>query len=378
MQGALDEIGWIQRVVINKRTGHVIDGHLRIELALRQRQQVPVLYVDLSDNEEKLALATFDPLSAMAIADKEMLAGLLDEVSTDNESLQKMLEELADEQGLKSAPTEGLTDEDDIPEVEEDPVTCPGDVWLLGQHRLLCGSATEAEQVAQLLNGQAPNTMITDPPYGVRYEAAWRAQAKGRKKTSREETSRLSNDDQADWYAAYALFGGTVAYVWHASAFTDVVMEGLRRAGFAIKQQIIWNKNVHALSRSDYHWKHEPCWYALREAGSRNWNGGRSQMTVWDIPSVIFEEGKTAHPTQKPVALYERAILNHTNPGEYLYEPFCGSGTAVIACEKLDRRCLALELDPRFVDLIIQRWQDFTGKAAVREADGRPFSELVC
>jgi DNA modification methylase len=153
-------------------------------------------------------------------------------------------------------------------------------------------------------------------------------------------------------------------------------MDGLRRAGFEVKQQIIWNKNVHALSRSDYHWKHEPCWYAVKPGGDRNWQGGRTQMTVWDIKSVIYEDGKTAHPTQKPVEIYLRGLQHHTSPGEYVYEPFGGSGTSIIACEKLGRRSLTIELDPKYCDVIVKRWQDFTGKEATLEATGEKFAEL--
>lgn len=257
--------------------------------------------------------------------------------------------------------------DDDVPMAPEEAICVPGDLWLLGDHRLLCGSSTIQTDVDRLLGGQAPNTMITDPPYGVKYEADWRAKAKGSKKTKREENSSLQNDDQADWYDAYVLFRGHVAYVWHASAFTDVVMDGLRRAGFEVKQQIIWNKNVHALSRSDYHWKHEPCWYAVREGKERNWKGGRTQMTVWDVPSVVFEKDKTAHPTQKPVELFVRSITHHTNPGEYVYDPFAGSGTLMIAAEKTKRRALMMELDPKYCDIIIQRYKQFSGKDVVRE-----------
>lgn len=269
---------------------------------------------------------------------------------------------------------ESLIDEDEVGEAKDDKIiTQPGDVWILGEHRLMCGSSTSADNVEKLMNGQSPNTMITDPPYGVNYEADWRAKAKGRKKTEREETSKLMNDDQADWYDAYVLFPGSVAYVWHASAFTDVVMDGLRRAGFEIKQQIIWNKNIHALSRSDYHYKHEPCWYAVKKGADRNWVGGRTQMTVWDVATVQSEKDKTSHPTQKPVEIYMRSIKHHTNPGEYIYDPFGGSGTLVIACEKSMRRALTMELDPKFCDVIVRRWQNFSGKKAVLEGDGREF-----
>ena len=268
---------------------------------------------------------------------------------------------------------DGLVDEDACEGTVDEVISKEGDVWILGHHRLMCGSSTVQTDVDKLLAGQLPNTMITDPPYGVKYEASWRADAKGRKKTEREESSNLMNDDQADWYDAYVLFPGSVAYVWHASAFTDVVMDGLRRSGFEVKQQIIWNKNIHALSRSDYHWKHEPCWYAVKKGTDRNWLGGRTQMTVWDVATVQSEKDKTSHPTQKPVEIYMRSIKHHTNPGEYIYDPFGGSGTLIIACEKSMRRALSMELDPKFCDVIVRRWEKFSGKKAILEETGDVF-----
>lgn len=179
-----------------------------------------------------------------------------------------------------------------------------------------------------------------------------------------------------DWFDAYNLFRGNVAYVWHSSTYCGEVKIGLEKAGFTIKQQIIWNKNVHTLGMCDYQWKHEPCWYAVRDAKKRNWKGGRPQKTVWDIKSIIFEEDKTSHPTQKPVEIYLRPINIHTNPGEYIYEPFGGSGTAVIAAQMTDRRCLCMEMDPKFVDVIINIWEKMTEESAIRESDGKSYSLL--
>jgi DNA modification methylase len=266
----------------------------------------------------------------------------------------------------------GLTDQDELPQVDKaDVKTKPGDLYILGNHRLLCGDSTDALHVERLLDGQSPNTMITDPPYGVEYEADWRSKRirnKKTKKSARDENNDVMNDDKADWYDAYVLFPGAVAYVWHAASFTDIVMDGLKRAGFLVKQQIIWNKNHFAIGRSDYHWKHEPAWYAVKEGQDRNWKGGRSQSTVWDVTAVNYdsESDKTAHPTQKPVELYIKSLEHHTNGGEYVYDPFAGSGTLGIACEKLGRRALMMELDPRYCDIIVQRWEMFTGKRAKR------------
>lgn len=272
--------------------------------------------------------------------------------------------------------THGLANDDEVPDLPVKPITKRGDIWLLGEHRLMCGDSTMIDDVEKLFNGAIPNLMVTDPPYGVNYDAQWRAKANSRKKTEREKTSNLKNDDRADWYDAWVLFPGNIAYVWHASAFTDVVMESLRRADFEIKQQIIWNKNVHALSRSNYHWKHEPCWYAVRNGQQSNWLAGRDQMTVWDVPSVIFEKDKTSHPTQKSVGIYEIPILNHTLPNDSLYDPFGGSGTQIIACTKHNRISYTMELDPKFCDVIIQRWQKFTGLSAIMESTKQYFKEM--
>jgi DNA modification methylase len=239
-----------------------------------------------------------------------------------------------------------------------------GQLWLIGPHRLLCGDSTRKEDVARLWADVAPRErpvlMVTDPPYGVGYEAGWRAEAIGRAKTAREESSNLRNDDRAEWGKAYALFPGNVAYVWHASGFSDVVMASLRGAGFEVKQQIIWNKNVHALSRSHYHWKHEPCWYAIRSSTDAKWAGSRTEMTVWDINSIMFSGDKTAHPTQKPVECMAKAIRNHDAPS--VYDPFLGSGTTMVAAQMEKRTCYGIDLDPSYVAVALQRLSDMNLK----------------
>ena len=341
-------------------------------------EYLPTIEADhLTDAQRRAYVIADNRLALDAGWDDDLLRVEFDDLRADGFDLELTGFTLDEISALQIEEVEGLTDEDSVPEVPEDPVTVEGDVWLLGNHRLMCGDSTSIDAVDKLMAGQKPNTMVTDPPYGVKYDAGWRSKAKNRKATERESNGTIKNDERSDWYDAYSIFAGTVAYVWHASAFTDVVMDGLRRAGFTIKQQIIWNKNVHALGRSDYHWKHEPCWYATKDKGDRNWKGGRTQMTVWDVKSVIFEKdagGKTSHPTQKPVDLYIRSLEHHTNMGEYTYDPFGGSGTSVIACEKLGRRSLTMELDPKYCDVIVKRWQEFTGNDATLESDGGTFN----
>jgi DNA modification methylase len=364
---SINEFGFTNPLLIDEHNT-IIAGHGRLEAALKLGlDELPCIVIDGLTEAQRAALVIADNKIALnagwdnsiLVAQFEFLKGFDFDLTLTGFGLDEICDFMPEEL------PEGLCGDDVVPD-SAPPQTETGDLWLLGDHRLLCGDSTRADCMDKLLGGQSPNTMITDPPYGVKYEANWRAKAKGSKKTAREENSNLQNDDIADWYDTYSLFAGTVAYVWHASAFTDIVMDGLRRAGFDIKQQIIWNKNVHALSRSDYHWKHEPCWYAVKKGGERNWKGGRTQMTVWDVASVSQEKDKTAHPTQKPVELFERSIKHHTNPGEYVYDPFAGSGTIMIACEKTQRRALMMELDPKYCDVIIQRYEQYTGKKAVR------------
>lgn len=366
---SINEFGFTNPLLIDEKNV-LIAGHARLEAATKcGMTELPCIVIDDLTPEQKAALVIADNRLALDAGwDNDILRSQFEFLKESDYDLLHTgfdVQEIADI--FPADDPEVFCGDDECPKPPEEPVTKLGDVWLLGEHRLLCGDSTVATDVERLLAGQSPNTMVTDPPYGVKYEAGWRADAKNRKKTEREESSNLQNDDQADWYDAYVLFPGSVAYVWHASAFTDVVMDGLRRAGFNIKQQIIWNKNVHALSRSDYHWKHEPCWYAVKDMKVRNWQGGRKQMTVWDVASVIQEKDKTAHPTQKPVDLFLKSIEHHTNPGEYVYDPFGGSGTLVVACEKGKRRALVMELDPIYCNVIIKRYENYSGKKAILE-----------
>ena len=262
--------------------------------------------------------------------------------------------------------------EDDVPPVPAVPASRLGDVWLLGPHRLICGDATEAAVVGRVLNGVTLHLMVTDPPYGVSYDPDWRNRA-GASETKR--VGKVMNDDRADWRAAWALFRGEVAYVWHGALHAAVVAESLEAAGFAIRSQIIWAKERLVLSRGHYHWQHEPCWYAVRSSGTGHWSGDRKQTTLWSIPSGD-QDADTVHGTQKPVDCMRRPMLNNSSPGQAVYEPFCGSGSSLIAAETTGRVCHAVELDPAYVDVALLRWQAFTDKEPVLEGDGRSFAAL--
>ena len=266
----------------------------------------------------------------------------------------------------------GLSDEDALPAIPQVPVSKLGDLWILDdRHRVLCGDSTVAADVDRVLDGSNPLLMVTDPPYGVQYDPEWRKRA-GINNSDR--MGRVANDDRADWSGAWALFHGDVAYVWHGALHGSTVAESLTTCDFQIRSQIIWAKPSLVMGRGHYHWQHEPCWYAVR--GTGHWNGDRKQSTLWQIENRN-QDAETIHSTQKPVECMRRPILNSSRVGQAVYEPFCGSGTTIIACEKERRSCLSIELDPLYVDIAVQRWQNFSRKQAVLSESGRTFDMIA-
>ncbi|WP_348271231.1 site-specific DNA-methyltransferase [Devosia sp. YR412] len=253
-----------------------------------------------------------------------------------------------------------------LPAVPEHAVSRLGDLWILGDHRIICGDSTDAAVVAELLAGAKPHLMVTDPPYGVDYDPEWRARAEV---SSSDRLGKVENDHRADWREAWALFPGEVAYVWHAGIYAINVAESLQSTGFSLRSQIIWAKPRLVLSRGHYHWQHEPCWYAVREGGQGHWQGLRDQTIIWAIDGAS-EDQDTRHSTQKPVECMRRPMRNNSKAGDTVYEPFSGSGTTIIAAEIEKRRCLAVELSPEYVDLAVLRWQAFTGNLATLDGEG--------
>jgi DNA modification methylase len=261
----------------------------------------------------------------------------------------------------------GLTDEDEVPEVAELAVSQPSDIWQLGSHRIACGDSRDANLVTALFAGTVPQLLVTDPPYGVEYDPEWRHR-RGVNNSARK--GKIKNDEIADWTPTWNLFPGEIAYVWHGALRSTIVAESLAKSGFAIRAQIIWAKGRLVMSQGDYHWQHEPCWYAVRKKG--NWTGDRKQTTLWTIGSG-GQDAETEHATQKPVECMRRPMLNNSSPGQAIYEPFLGSGTTLIAAQSCGRVCFGIEIDPLFVDLAIRRWQAFTGEKATRVSDGAFF-----
>lgn len=411
LEGGLDEVGWVQQVIVNRTTGRLVDGHARVERALARREaSVPVIYVELTEAEEALVLATLDPIGAMAGTDQEALDALLAEVVVDDAGLRALLGDLAG-----NDPKAGLTDPDEVPETPEDPYVKSGELYLLGDHRLLCGDATSPGDVERLLDGATPTLLATDPPYGVQLDQTWRdgvyngprkrvrgwgvvagaakpymmreapdgqpdgedatpASRAAHRRTAGHRHTTISGDVRADWSEAFALVPSLqVGYIWYASAHTLEVLQGLLGIGFELAQQIIWDKGLFSIGRSWYHWAHEPC-FVVRKPGVPNlFIGEHDQATIWRAPSPKrigsgSKEHKEDHPAQKPVVLSEIPIRNHLEAGEAVYDAFLGSGTTLIAAEALGRRCYAMEIDPKYVQVAVERWQAFTGLEAVRAA----------
>jgi DNA modification methylase len=372
--------GWTVPVLADE-DGVLIAGHLRVAVAAKLKlTSIPVVVARGWSEEEKNGYRLADnELAARASWDPDLLrdelrklefAGFnLDLIGFEADRLEDILA------GLGSS---GLTDPDSVPEVPEQPVTRPGDVWQLGDHRVACGDSTSAADVAPVLAGSEPHLMITDPPYGVGYDPSWRARrGLGAGKLSQ---GKVLNDDRADWRETYALFPGDVAYIWHGALHGDIVAAGLAACGLQPRAQIVWAKQHFTLSRGDYHWKHETCWYAVREGRTSHWQGDRRQTTVWEIANNNpfgnpQREQSWGHGTQKPVECMRRPIVNNSRPGQAIYDPFLGSGTSLIAAEMTGRICYGVELDPAYIDVVVRRWQGFTGRAAMHQASGQSFDE---
>jgi DNA modification methylase len=371
--GSIREFGFTNPVLIGA-DNDIIAGHGRVMAArVLKLDTVPCIRLGHLNELQRRAYVLADNRIALNSGwDEAMLALELTELLVDGlnlESLGFATDELA---AMFNQPVEGKTDPDDVPDVQSTPVSAVGDIWLLGGHRIACGSCTDAHTVEAVLVGSKPHLMVTDPPYGVEYSAAWRDDALGGKDGGRA-TGAVENDDVADWSDAWALFPGDVAYVWHASLMTAPVFDSLVSCNFSPRAHLIWAKSSLAISRGHYHWQHEPCWYAVRKGATGHWHGDRKQSTLWSIPKP--QKSETGHSTQKPIDCMKRPIENNSAPGDLVYEPFSGSGTTIIAAEMTGRKCMAIELNPAYVDVAIRRWQDFTGKLATLESDGRTFDE---
>jgi DNA modification methylase len=364
--------------VVDKQ-GVIVVGHVRRLASLQLGwTEAPVHVADkltpaqirayrLMDNRSNIE-ATFDlDLLGPELAELSALSFDLSLTGFSVHELDVLLRNPLDEERADQAPP--------LPEIA---TTRLGDLWLCGPHRVLCADATASDAASRVCAGTKPFVMATDPPYGVNYNPMWREEAE---LGHQRQTGRVANDDRVDWTAAYDLFPGDVAYVWHGGVHAGEVGSNLAAAGFEIRAQIIWSKQHFAMSRGKYHWQHEPCWYAVRKGKRSNWNGDRTQSTIWQVQNLNPMGGDrneiaTGHGTQKPVELFRRPIVNHTKPGDSVYDPFLGSGTAMMAAELTERVCCGIDIDPRYADVSVLRWQQFTGQEATLDRDERTFEQI--
>ncbi len=336
------EWGWTTPVLVDE-AGVLVAGHGRVLAAqLIGLASVPVMVARGWSEAQRRAYAIADnKLALNSDWDTDLLRVELADLKSMGADLRLVGFDEGELAALYADASSGLTDPDHVPEFLPEPVSAPGDVWRLGRHRLVCGDSTDPEAVATALDGSRPGLMVTDPPYGVQYDPGWRHRA-GVNHSKR--VGRVANDDRADWRAAWALFPGDVAYVWHGALHAATVADSLLATGFEIRAQIVWAKDRLVMGRGHYHWQHEPCWYAVR--GTGHWVGGRKQTTLWAIPTG-GQDASTVHATQKPTECMRRPIENNSRPGDDVYDPFAGSFTTGIACEMTGRRCLGMEIAPQ-------------------------------
>lgn len=370
LQKSMEKFGVAEPVSINV-DGMIIGGHQRVRTLRKMKEKEVDVYVPsrllTQDEADELCIRLnkargdwdYDVLANSWEEDKLLVWGWdIDELHGDVKAVAGESEEDGQAQ-----------------EPPAEPRTKLGDLYELGNHRLMCGDSTDAASVARLMNGEEPILMVTDPPYGVNYDAMKRKDKlsiTGKKENKR--MGKFDNDENNNWMDSYRLFPGSVAYIWHASLFTHIVAKNIEDCGFDLKSLLIWNKHAFAISRGDYHWKHEPCWYAVRKGKKHNWQGSRKETTIWDIDSLQEtgrrdkEEDRTEHSTQKPLECMARPIRNNSSPGEGVYDPFLGSGTTLIACEQLGRKCYAIEIAPEYCDVTVSRWVKYRRKHGMSHA----------
>lgn len=369
LEGVVGEVGFasVPLAYHSQRNGGGLtwlDGHLRSEAFPDYEGDVAVLDVD--DSEAALLLATLDPLAALATHDAEALDALLRDVQTGDAAVQELLADVAAQAGLyaEAVTTDTEPEIDRAEELRQKWGVSAGNCWQLGEHRLLCGDCTDKAVVERLLQGEKPALMVTDPPYGVNYDPNWRNEAAeaGFLSFAERRTGTVTNDDRVDWSDAYNLFPGDVAYTWSPPG-DHVILTGLalQKAGFQIRNQIVWVKPHFPISRGHYTYQHEPCWYGVRKGKQAHWIGNTNASTTWRIALDANVEG--GHSTQKPLACMATPIANHEGD---VYEPFSGSGTTIIACENLKRRCYAIEISPAYVAVALERWAVHTNRTPVR------------
>jgi DNA modification methylase len=357
LKRSMQEFGYVEPIVWNKRSGNIVGGHQRYKILLDiGMREVDCVVVDLDETKEKALNIALNKIQGDW--DYEKLKDLLQELDTgafDIELTGFGLDEIEELIAQLHVPEEII--EDEVPEPPEDPITKPGDLWILGRHRLLCGDSTDPEKVSKLMENQLADMIFTDPPYNVDYTG----------KT--KDALTIKNDAMEDknfrnfLVAAFknmvdASKAGAPIYVCHADSEGLNFRSAFKEAGWDLKQCIIWVKQHFVMGRQDYHWQHEPILYGWKPGTAHKFYGGRNQSTVWQIDRPMASR---EHPTMKPVALCAKAIENSSKAGDIVLDLFGGSGSTLIACEQLNRTCYMMELDPVYCDVIVQRYINLKG-----------------
>ena len=373
------EFGWTSPILVGA-DGVIIAGHARLLAARKLKMvEVPVIVLGHLTEAQRRALVLADNQIALNAGwNAEMLRIELQDLRVDgfnldligftDEELQELL------RNPDAEPSAGLTDEDAVPETAETLVTVPGDVWILGDHRLACGDSTQMEAVERVLGGGLADMVFTDPPYNVNYGATM-------KDKLRKSGRKIANDNLGDGFEAF-LTGACLnlltvtkgaIYICMSSSELNTLQNSFREAGGHWSTFVIWAKNTFTMGRSDYQRQYEPILYGWKEGTDHFWCGARDQGDVWFIKKPHVND---LHPTMKPVELVERAVRNSSKGRDTVLDPFGGSGTTLIACEKSGRQARLIELEPKYCDVIIRRWQEFSGKEAVLADGGGPFREI--
>lgn len=372
----ISEYGWTTPMLVAE-DGTIISGHGRCLAAAKLGiTTAPVMVARGWTEAQKNSYRIWDNQSTL-LADWDFDALRIELAELKDVDFDLSLTGFDEGEVFKFSAVPPVGDPEVVPEPPKEPTSRAGDLWVLGGHRLLCGSSTDAEDVARVLGENKPHLMVTDPPYGVDYDPDWRNRADraNGKPYGASAIGVVSNDHRSDWRDAWKLFPGDVIYCWHPPGANSIEFyHGLDDSGFPIRMQIIWNKSNFPIGRGDYHVKHEPCWYAVKKGKKGHWSGDRKQTTVWDIPKP--QKSETGHSTQKPIECMKRPMENNSKPGDWVYDPFMGSGTSIIAAETIQRRCIGIELDPSYVDVGVLRWQQFTGKEAVLYGTDKTFAQV--
>ena len=371
---SIREFGWTNPILVDGQNG-IVAGHCRLlaakKLGLTRIPVIELAYLTeaqkrayiLADNQLAISGSGWDDvllrIELSELRDEDFDVSL---TGFDDEEIEKMLAEAEEEPDIQ-----GNTDEDAVPDQQEETVSREGDVWIMGPHRLLVGDCTKEESYEALLQGEHAALVVTDPPYNVAYQGA---------------AGTIQNDDLGDGFKDFLVSAlkpmlercDGACYIAMSSSELDALQSAFRECGGHWSTFIIWAKDRFTLGRSDYQRQYEPMLYGWREGAKRHWCGARDQGDVWQIKKPVRNE---YHPCTKPVELFERCLRNSSEPGDIVLDCFAGSGTTAIACEKAGRVARLMELDPKYADVIIRRWQEFTRKKAVRESDGIAFDDVT-